>query len=155
MRGLKILKYPAKALRKKAAFVEKVGDSEKKLLLEMAHIMYEQKGVGLAATQVGVSKRIAVIDVGEGLINIINPVIVKKEGSEVQEEGCLSVPEIVVKVRRAEKIAVNFLNATGEATQLKADGLLCRALQHEIDHLEGRLIIDYLYPIKKIFLKGC
>lgn len=115
--------------------------------------MYISKGVGLAATQVGVDKRIAVIDVGEGLLNIINPVIVKAIGSEIEEEGCLSVPDTIVKVKRAKTVAVNFMDEAGQARQLKASGLLARAIQHEIDHMEGRLIIDYLSPIKKILIK--
>ncbi|MFA5143103.1 MAG: peptide deformylase [Candidatus Omnitrophota bacterium] len=148
-----IKKFPDPALRKKAAKVGKITPCEKDLLNEMARIMYLAQGVGLAASQVGVSKQLAVIDVGTGLIKLINPVIAKREGSEVLEEGCLSLPGVNVKVKRARMVIVNFLDEEGNARRLCADGLLARALQHEIDHLTGVLIIDYLNPIKKLLLK--
>lgn len=153
MPEMKVLKYPDSTLRRKADKVNSIDEIDKKILSNMADTMYLNQGVGLAALQVGIDKQIAVIDTGSGLIKMINPVIVKKEGSESQEEGCLSVPNVTVKVKRAKKVTVNFLNERGEAVQLKADGLLARAIQHEIDHLVGVLIIDHLTPIKKILMK--
>lgn len=153
MAQLNIIKLPAAFLRKKTARVEKVSDSESKALSDMAKAMYLNHGVGLAANQVGIDKQLAVIDTGNGLIKLINPVIVKRMGLETQEEGCLSVPGVSVKVRRAEGVVVNFLDENGIATRLKADGLLARAIQHEIDHLSGKLIIDYLNPIKRILVR--
>ena len=151
---LKIRKLPDTILRKKAAKVIRVGDAERQALSSMARAMYLNQGVGLAALQVGIDKQLAVVDVGEGLIKLINPVIVKRGGSESREEGCLSVPGECVKVKRSKKITVNFLKEDGDAAQLKAEGLLARAIQHEIDHLLGRLIIDYLNPVKRLLLKS-
>lgn len=153
MSELKLIALPNPVLRKKAAKVEKVTEPVKELLGEMAKSMYLHQGVGLAAPQVGIDKQLAVIDVGEGLIKLINPVIVKKSGLATEEEGCLSVPGLTVKVKRAKSVIVNFLNDRGEVSQLKAEGLLARALQHELDHLAGVLIVDYINPIKKMLLK--
>jgi peptide deformylase len=153
MSDLRIRKFPEPILRKHAGKVSKVGPSERKLLQDMAETMYLNSGVGLAANQVGVDAQIAVIDIGDGLIKLINPSIVKREGQETVEEGCLSVPGTHVKVRRSAKVVVNFLDEEGNAAQLKAEGLLARAIQHEADHLSGRLIIDHLNPIKRLFLK--
>lgn len=133
--------------------IGKVGNAEKEILVNMTETMYMNQGVGLAAVQIGIDKQLAVIDIGDGLIKMINPAIIKKAGRETCEEGCLSVPGVVVKVRRAKDVVVNFLNENGEAVQLKASGLLARAVQHEIDHLNGILIIDYLNPVQRIFLK--
>ncbi len=148
-----ITRFPSSILRKKATKIAKVGDSEREMLSMMAKAMYLNQGVGLAAVQVGIDKQLAVVDVGDGLIKLINPAILKREGSEIQEEGCLSVPGARVKVKRAKKIVVSFLNENGEIKQVKAENLLARAIQHELDHLSGTLIIDYLNPIKKIFLR--
>ena len=153
MANLKIKTFPDTSLRKKAEKVLRIGQAEKKILTDMAEAMYLNNGVGLAAVQVGIDKQLAVVDVGEGLIKMVNPVIVKREGHDTEQEGCLSVPEIVVKVRRAKKVVVNFLNENGDAQQLRSEGLLARALQHEIDHLAGKLIVDYVNPIKRLFLK--
>lgn len=150
MQDLRIRKFPEKILRKKAAKVGKVTEYERSLLSEMANVMYLSQGVGLAAVQVGIDKQLAVIDIGDGLIKLVNPVIVKKDGIETQEEGCLSCPGFSVKVKRAGKVMVNFLNENGDFTELKAEGLLARAVQHELDHLSGKLIIDYLSPLKKM-----
>lgn len=153
MAELNIIKLPAALLRKKTARVEKVGGSETAALSDMVKAMYLNHGVGLAANQVGIDKQLAVIDVGSGPIKMINPVIVKKDGVETQEEGCLSVPGVFVKVKRAERVVVNFINENGMVIRLKAEGLFARAIQHEVDHLSGKLIIDYLNPIKKIFAR--
>jgi len=146
-------KLPNKILRKKASKVTSVTAAEKKILSDMAETMYLSQGVGLAAVQVGIDKQLAVVDTGEGLIKMINPTIIKREGLETQEEGCLSVPGACVKVKRAKKIVVSFLNEQGEVTELRAEGLLSRAIQHEIDHLSGTVIVDYLHPLKKLLLK--
>ncbi len=153
MIDLFIRKYPDPILRKKARKVDRITDLEKKLLHQMAETMYLNRGVGLAANQVGIDKQLAVVDVGSGLFKLVNPVIDKKEGSEVMEEGCLSVPEWCIKVRRSRKITVNYLNEDGNVSQLRAEGLLSRAIQHELDHLSGKLIIDHINPIKRLFLK--
>jgi len=139
---------PNICLRKKAAKVLNVTDDERQILDEMAKTMYLKSGVGLAACQVGIGKQLAVVDIGAGLLKLINPVITKKEGAEAQEEGCLSVPEAAVKVKRAKKIVVEYIDEQGGARRLIAEGLLARVIQHEADHLAGRLIIDYLKPLK-------
>ena len=153
MDSLPIIKYPDPFLRKKAHRVEMVTDRERNLLSQMADTMYLNSGVGLAANQVGIDKQLVVVDIGSGLIKLINPLIIKKNGSATQEEGCLSVPENCIKIKRAKEITVNHLNEEGGACQLRAEGLLARAIQHEMDHLSGKLIIDYLNPIKRLFLK--
>ena len=153
MSCLTILTVPNPLLRKRAKEVEYVTDSERKLLADMAETMYMNGGCGLAATQVGVDKRICITDVGNGLVKLVNPIIVRKDGHDVLEEGCLSVPEFTIKVKRAKKVVVDYLNEYGEVSRITAEGMLARAIQHELDHLSGRLIVDYLGPIKKLFLK--
>ena len=150
MADLKIRKFPDPVLRTKAPKVAAISKTERDMLAEMAQTMYLSQGVGLAAVQVGIKKQLAVVDVGGGLIKMVNPVIAKAEGFEAVEEGCLSCPGAAVKVKRAKRIVVNFLNENGDMMELRAEGLLARAIQHELDHLSGRLIIDYLGPIKKI-----
>ncbi|MFA6142222.1 MAG: peptide deformylase [Candidatus Omnitrophota bacterium] len=154
MSDLKIKIFPEEILRKKAKRIASVTVGEKKDLTEMAKVMYLSGGVGLAAVQVGIDKQLVVIDVGDGLIKMINPSIVKSHGKETAEEGCLSVPGTIVNVRRAKSVTANYLNEDGEVIQLKADGLLARAIQHEIDHLLGKLIIDYINPIEKILVRN-
>ena len=153
MQGLTIKKFPDPILRKKASKILKVTSREKEILSEMAKLMYLSQGVGLAAQQVGIDKQLAVIDIGNGLIKFINPVIIKRQGIDLLEEGCLSVPGVSIKVKRAKSVTVHFLDEEGSVQQLHADGLLARALQHELDHLAGVLIIDYVNPVKKILLK--
>lgn len=151
MLDTKILKLPEAALRTKATKVEKITSAEISALSSMADSMYLNQGVGLAAVQIGIGKQLAVIDVGEGLIKMVNPVIVRRDGIETQEEGCLSCPGVSVKVKRAKIIVVQYLNENGDLMELKASGLLARAVQHELDHLKGKLIVDYLSPIKRLF----
>ncbi|MDD5495557.1 MAG: peptide deformylase [Candidatus Omnitrophica bacterium] len=153
MNHLIIKKFPNSCLRKKAEKVKKISYAEKELLSEMAKIMYLNEGVGLAATQVGINFQLVVIDIGQGLIKLINPEIISREGKQTSEEGCLSVPGTVVKVKRAEKVNLNFLDENGNASRLRTEGLLARVVQHEMDHLSGKLIIDYLNPIKKLLIK--
>ena len=142
MAKLKILTAGDPVLRQTAAEVTKIDKKLIKLLKDMAETMYAADGVGLAAPQIGVSKRIVVIDVGDGIIEMINPVIVNKEGSVVGGEGCLSVPEYEGEVERAEKVVCEFTDRSGKRYLIETDGLLAIAIQHELDHLDGVLFID-------------
>ena len=150
---LNIKKYPDKVLRKRCKEVQSIDGEIKRLLDDMAMTMYAVNGVGLAATQVGLDMRIIVIDIGDGLMKLINPKITKKEGTSVMEEGCLSVPNVYVKVKRPESIVVSALNIDGKQELIKAEGLLAHAFGQEIDHLNGKLIIDYLPFYKRLFLR--
>lgn len=129
-------------LRKQSRVVEDVNERILVLLDDMAETMYHAEGVGLAAPQVGVLKRVVVIDVGEGLIELINPEIVKQEGEQCDNEGCLSLPGETREVARPERVKVKGLNRHGEEVFIEGTGLLARALCHEIDHLNGILFID-------------
>lgn len=129
-------------LRKKSKKVEEINDRILTLIEDMKETMYAADGVGLAAPQIGILKRIVVIDVGEGLITLINPEIVKVEGSQIDYEGCLSVPGKQGKVERPLKVTVKALNEKGEEFQMDGEELLARAFCHEIDHLNGELFID-------------
>ena len=129
-------------LRKKSRRVEKIDERILQLLDDMAETMYKENGAGLAAPQVGILKRVIVVDIGDGLIKLINPEIVEQEGEEQGEEGCLSVPEIIGEVKRPYKVKVKGLNELGEEIEIKATGFLARAFCHEIDHLDGILFID-------------
>ncbi len=153
MAKLKIRVFPDPALRVKADKVTSVGPAEREILADMALVMYLNQGVGLAATQVGIPKCLAVIDTGDGLIKLINPVILKREGSQISEEGCLSVPGECIKIRRSKIVTISFLNENGEPSRIKGEGLLAKAIQHELDHLSGKLILDYLNPIKKLLVR--
>jgi len=151
---LDVLMFPNKSLRIKARKIPAISDDERRILSDMAETMYFNKGVGLAATQIGVNKELIVIDIGDGLMKIVNPDIVYASGYDTQEEGCLSVPDIIVKVRRAKEIRFRFLNENGESIEKDASGLLARAIQHEIDHLRGKVIVDYLHLLKRLLLKS-
>lgn len=129
-------------LRQKAKPVKKIGPNIKALLDDMAETMYDAHGVGLAAPQVGISKRIVVIDVGEGIVELVNPEFVSGQGNATAYEGCLSVPGIVGEVERFETVTVTYLDRDGHRRWVEGTALLGRALQHEIDHLEGVLFID-------------
>lgn len=136
-------------LRENARPVPKVGDNIRKLLTNMADTMYSADGVGLAAPQIGISKRVVVIDVGEGLLELINPEILQMEGKETDTEGCLSVPDLVGEVTRAYRVVVKGLDRDGKEITVEAEGLLARACQHEIDHLNGVLFVDKADRVKK------
>ena len=136
--------YPDPVLRERAKNVPGWDPLIPALVKTMAEVMYDRKGVGLAAPQVGVSLRVIVADVGEGLVSLVNPEIVEEESEEVMEEGCLSVPGAHVDVKRTRAIVVKALDTEGKDLTLKADNLLARVIQHEIDHLDGVLIIDKL-----------
>ncbi len=148
---LPILRYPDPRLHTRAAPVAAVDDEIRALVRDMAETMYEAPGIGLAATQVNVHKRVVVIDVSEdksALMAFINPEIVERDGEQVCEEGCLSVPGIYEKVTRAERVKVRALNGEGEPFELEADGLLAVCIQHEIDHLDGKVFVEYLSALK-------
>ena len=149
---LEIRHYPDPILRKKCEKVENI-DEQEELIKDMFKTMYDSEGVGLSACQIGVAKKIAVVDIGEGPMLFINPEIVSKKGEVISEEGCLSVPGIFLKIKRAKEIEVEALNEKGERFNIKAVGLLSRCLQQEIDHLNGVLIIDRLPKVKKIKMK--
>lgn len=153
---LTILEFPDERLRKKAAPVKSVDHNIRKLVDDMFETMYEARGVGLAATQVNVHQRVIVIDVSEDKespLCLINPEIIAKDGVEETEEGCLSVPGFFEKVKRAEHIKVRALNRDGESFEFEAGELLAVCVQHEMDHLEGKLFVDYISPLKRQMIK--
>ncbi|MDF7675299.1 peptide deformylase [Neisseriaceae bacterium ESL0693] len=153
---LNILQYPDERLHTIAQSVTEFDDHIKTLVRDMAETMYEARGIGLAATQVNVHQRIVVMDLSEErnqLQVFINPVITFKEGDVTYEEGCLSVPGIYETVHRAERIHVQALNEHGEPFELDADGLLAICIQHELDHLAGKVFVEYLSPLKQNRIK--
>jgi peptide deformylase len=154
---LPILRYPDPRLHKKAAPVEHVDESIRQLAADMAETMYEAPGIGLAATQVDQHKRIIVIDVSEDksqLLTFINPQILELSGEQMCEEGCLSVPGVYERVSRAERVKVRAVNLQGEPFTLEADGLLAVCVQHEIDHLEGKVFVEHLSRLKQTRIKA-
>lgn len=154
---LKILQYPDERLHTIAKPVREVTDATRKLISDMAETMYAAPGIGLAATQVDVHLRIIVLDVSEThdqLLVFINPEILACSGISNCEEGCLSVPGVYEKVRRAEHITVRALNPQGESFTLEADGLLAICVQHEMDHLKGKVFVEYLSPLKQSRLRA-
>lgn len=146
----KIVEVGDDVLRERAVRVTKFGPHLEKLLDNMRDTMYANQGVGLAAPQIGVSKRVIVVDIGDGLVEFVNPVIVEYEGTQIDSEGCLSIPGMVGEVARADRIKVKGLNRYGKEIELPAQGYLARALQHEIDHLDGILFIDKAKNLKKV-----
>jgi peptide deformylase len=153
---LTILEFPDERLRKKAEKVQAVDDSIRQLVDDMFETMYESRGVGLAATQVNVHRRVIVMDISEEKndpLCLINPEIVEKDGVEESEEGCLSVPGFFEKVQRAEHVRVKALNRNGQPFELEARDLLAVCIQHEMDHLDGKLFVDYLSPLKRQRIK--
>ena len=152
MAKLKILEFPDPRLRKKAAEVESVDDAMRSLIDDMFETMYEAPGIGLAATQVDVHQRLLVTDVSPDKTEphvLINPVILELDGVTVTDEGCLSVPGYYEEVERAEHIRVRFLDRDGVEQEMEAEGLLAVCIQHEMDHLEGKLFVDYLSETKR------
>jgi peptide deformylase len=153
---LNILHFPDKRLRKVAEPVEQVDDDIRQLVDDMFETMYAAPGIGLAATQVDVHKRVIVIDISvekDQPLCLINPEIIKSDGVEECEEGCLSVPEIYETVKRAESVTVRALDKNGDEFTLDAGDLLAVCIQHEMDHLVGKLFVDYLSPLKQQRLK--
>ena len=154
---LKILQYPDERLHAVAKPVQAVTSATRKLVHDMAETMYAAPGIGLAATQVDVRQEIIVMDISEThdqLRVFINPEILASSGESVCEEGCLSVPGVYEKVRRAEHVTVRALNEHGETFTLEADGLLAVCVQHEMDHLKGKVFVEYLSPLKQSRLRA-
>jgi len=152
MATLEILHFPDPRLRQRAQEVERVDDRLRQLVDDMLETMYQAPGIGLAATQVNVHQRLLVIDLSEAQDQpqvFINPEIVEQEGVEAMDEGCLSVPGVYERVQRAERIRVRALGRDGQPFELRADGLLAVCVQHEIDHLNGKLFVDYLSQLKR------
>ena len=157
MAMLPILRYPDPRLHNKAARVVVVDDSIRKLAADMAETMYEAPGIGLAATQVDVHKQLIVVDVSEDksqLMTFINPEIVAQSGACEAEEGCLSVPGIYDRVTRAQWVKVRALGLDGQPFELEAEGLLGACIQHEIDHLQGKVFVEYLSRLKQDRIKA-
>ena len=149
---LDVLSFPDERLRTVGKPVEEVNDEIKQLVSDMFETMKDENGIGLAATQVNRHVQVVVMDVSEDQNEprvFINPEITRKDGSTISEEGCLSVPGNYAKVERAEAITVKALDQNGEAFELDAEGLLAICIQHELDHLKGKLFIDYLSPLKR------
>ena len=154
---LPILRFPDPRLKKLAAPVRNIDENIRRLARDMAETMYEAPGIGLAATQVDVHKRVIVIDISETrdqLFTLINPEIVESDGQQVCEEGCLSVPGIYDKVERAENVVVRYLDLEGQERTIEADGLLAVCLQHEIDHLDGKVFVEHLSQLKQSRIKA-
>jgi peptide deformylase len=150
---LKIKVFGDADLRKKAKPVVRVTDEHRRVLSQMAKAMYDDSGIGLAAPQVGISAQLIVVDIGEGLYKLINPKIVKSQGRQSISEGCLSVPGVCIKVKRAKQVLVQAQDETGRSLEIEAKDLFACVLQHEIDHLKGKLIIDYASLLEKLRIK--
>ncbi len=140
-------------LRRVTKRVAKITDFHRRALSEMARLMYSVSGVGLAATQVALLDSMFVADIGTGLYKVINPEIIESKGSQVNEEGCLSVPGVGIKVKRAKNIVLRAQDENGTPLVIEAEDLLACVFQHEIDHLNGKLIVDYALVLDKIKLR--
>lgn len=154
---LPILRFPDPRLRKVAARVNKIDDGIRRLAHDMAETMYEAPGIGLAATQVDVHARVIVVDASETrdqLLTLINPEILQQDGLQVCEEGCLSVPGVYDKVERAEHVVVRYQDLDGAEQTVNATGLLAVCLQHEIDHLQGRVFVEHLSQLKQLRIRN-
>jgi len=150
---LRIRVFGDSVLRKKSRDVARVTSTHKETLSQMAQLMYARSGIGLAAPQVGIGQSMIVVDIGTGLYKVINPRIVKRVGHQAREEGCLSVPGVCIKIRRAKKIVVEGLDENAACVKLVAEDLLACVFQHEIDHLKGKLIVDYASFLDKLKVK--
>lgn len=149
---LDILTFPDARLRQKATPVARVDDEVRQLVDDMLETMYAAPGIGLAAVQVNVPKRVLVIDISDEKdrpLCLINPEILEREGEETMQEGCLSVPTFYEDVTRAERVRVRALGRDGEPFEIETDGLLAVCIQHEIDHLDGRLFVDHISSLKR------
>jgi len=154
MSVLDVKKYPDNVLKGKSPAADPADPDLRRLIDDMIETMYASAGIGLAAPQIGVKKRVIVVDIGredQPLIAVVNPEIVLAEGLVESEEGCLSVPEYIAHLKRAERIVVRGFDRNGKPVEIEAEGLLARAFQHEIDHLDGVLIIDRISAIKREF----
>ncbi len=152
--ALKIRLFGDPVLRKKAKPVREITPVHRDILSRMAQLMYAGSGIGLAAAQVGINEAMIVADIGGGLYKLINPKIVKREGRQTLQEGCLSIPGICIKVKRAKKVLIGAQDEFGKPVSIEAQDLLACVLQHEIDHLKGRLIIDCVSLLEKIKIKN-
>ncbi len=152
---LSIKIYGEPILRKKASKINKIEKDDISIIEKMIDAMFANEGIGLAAPQIGVSKQIIVVNGGKdkNIIKLINPVILEREGENKAKEGCLSIPDIYVEVKRSSYVTIEGLNEKEELVKIEADGLLARILQHEIDHLNGILIVDYASPVSKVIVK--
>lgn len=150
---LKIKIFGDSVLRKIAKPVRRVTDEHRQILSQMAKAMYDDSGIGLAAPQIGQSVQLIVVDIGEGLYKLVNPKIIKRQGRQSISEGCLSVPGICVKVKRAKQVWVQAQDENGCLMDIEAKNLFACVLQHEIDHLKGKLIIDYASFLEKLRIK--
>ncbi len=151
-----ILSFPDPRLRKRALSVSYISDEVRRIADDMLETMYEAQGIGLAAIQINVPKRIIVLDISENKDRqfvLINPEVIESEGKRAHEEGCLSIPDAYATVTRADKIKVNALNRDGKKIEFYAESLLATCIQHEIDHLEGKLFVDYLSNLKRQRIK--
>jgi len=148
-----IKKYPDKVLRKRCTRVRRVSEKEKRLFEEMFFTMKHFCGIGLAAPQIGISQKLIVAGLEERTIKLANPEIIKVKGADAMTEGCLSLPGSMVEVKRPYEVIVTGLNEKGDVVEIKAKGLLARVLQHETDHLNSKLIIDYMNPLEKVKFK--
>lgn len=151
--GLKIRLFGDPLLRKKANPVKEITDYHRQALNEMAQLMYAASGIGLAGPQVGISQTLIVLDIGTGLYKLVNPRISLREDRQVLEEGCLSIPGVCIKVKRAGKVSVEAQDESGNPVTVKAEGLLACVFQHEIDHLSGKTIVDYASLFEKMKIK--
>jgi peptide deformylase len=154
---LHILRYPDPRLKTIAARVEKFDDGLRRLARDMAETMYEAPGIGLAATQVNVHRQLIVVDASEArdqLLVLVNPELLESEGLQVCEEGCLSVPGIFDKVERAERVVVRYQDLDGKEQRIDAEGLLAVCLQHEIEHLQGKIFVEHLSLLKQTRIKA-
>ena len=150
---LKIKVFGDAVLRKIAKPVGRITDQHRQTLSQMAKTMYDDSGIGLAAPQVGLSAQLIVVDIGEGLYKLINPKIIKRKGTQAISEGCLSVPGVCIKVKRAKQVWVQAQDENSQLIEIEAKDLFACVLQHEIDHLRGKLIIDYASFLQKIRIK--
>lgn len=150
---LKIKLYGSPVLRKRASSVRHVTQIHRDILSTMARLMYADSGIGLAAPQVGINEKMIVVDIGGGLYKLINPKVVSKSGWQSMEEGCLSIPGVCIKVKRAKKVVVKALDENSQPLTIEAEDMFACVLQHEIDHLRGRLIIDYASLLERMTLK--
>lgn len=151
--NLSIKIYGEAILREKASELDEIKEDDLRIIEKMVDVMVANEGIGFAAPQIGIGKQIIVVRSDEDIIKLINPVILKKEGEEEAKEGCLSLPDIYVDVKRAVYISVKGMNERWEPVIIEAEGLTARILQHEIDHLNGVLIIDYTSPVSEVLVK--
>jgi len=149
MSVIEVVRFPNQILRQQCEPVTNITDEVISLVDNMAETMYAYKGVGLAAPQIGVTQNVIVLDIGQGLVRLINPEISASEGTKANGDGCLCLPDLSVTVERSERIQIKGIDRKGNPVTIEADGLLARALQHEIDHLHGTLIIDKLSKLKR------